>query len=37
MPKFHNPLKPEELEAEKKIREGRQSFYAGMVEYSEMI
>ena len=37
MPKFHNPLKPEELEAEKKIREGRQPFYAGMVEYSEMI
>jgi len=37
MPKFHNPLKKEELEHETKIREGRQPFYAGMVEYSEMI
>ena len=37
MPKFHNPLKKEEEIHEQKIREGRQPFYAGMVEYSEMI
>ena len=37
MPKFHVQLKKEELEFEEKKRKERQPFYAGMVQYSEMI